>query len=68
MKLKEIRGLVEREPFRPFAVRLNSGAKYTFKTARDLGATKDYLLLFYFAESRDFILIDADSIVEVFQR
>ena len=68
MKLKEIRGLVEREPFRPFAVRLSNGAKYTFKTARDLGAAKDGHLLFYFADSGEVVFIDADNIVEVFAR
>ncbi len=68
MKVKEIQHLVDRSPFRPFAVRLNNGAKYNFKTARDLGAAKDGHLLFYFADSGDVVFIDADSIVEVFAR
>ena len=68
MKVKEILNLVEREPFRPFAIRLNNGAKYSFKTPRDLGAAKDGHLFFYFADSGDVVFIDADSIVEVFAR
>ena len=68
MKVQEIRGLVEREPFRPFAIRLNNGAKYIFKARRDLGAARDGHLLFYFAESGDVVEIDADSIVEIFKR
>ena len=68
MKVQEIHKLVVREPFRPFAIRLNNGAKYNFKTARDLGAAKDGHLLFYFADSGDVVLIDAESIVEVFAR
>lgn len=68
MKVHDVQGLVERKPFRPFAVRLSSGAKYSSKTSRDLGVTKDYHLLFYFAESSDAVRIDADSIVEIFER
>ena len=68
MKVHAIQGLIEREPFRPFAVRLTNGAKYNFKTRRDLGATKDYHLLFYFSESGDAVRIDADSIAEIFER
>jgi hypothetical protein len=68
MKVQEIERLVEREPFRPFAARLNNGAKYNFKARRDLGATKNYHLLFYFADSGDAVRIDADSIAEIFER
>lgn len=68
MKVQAIQGRVERQPFRPFAIRLNNGAKYNFKTARDLGAAKDGHLLFYFADSGDVVRIDADSIVEIFER
>ena len=68
MRVREIRSLVEREPFRSFAVRLNNGAKFNFKARRDLGATKDFHLLFYFAGSGEAVRIDADSIVEMFER
>ena len=67
MKVSEIRDLVERRPFRPFAVRLNNGAQYTFKEARDVGAPKDYRLLIYFGKS-EAVRIDTNSIVEIFER
>jgi hypothetical protein len=65
MKVKDIKGLVEREPFRPFGVRLNNGAQYLFKKPRDVGAPKDYHLLVYFGENQ-VALIETDSIVEIF--
>lgn len=68
MKVLELEKLVERDPFRPFSIRLNNGAKYDFKTRRDLGAAKDCHLLFYFADSGENVRIDADSIVEIFER
>jgi len=64
MKVEEIKGLVERQPFRPFGVRLNNGAQYLFKEPRDVGAPKDYHLLTYLGED-EVVLIDMDSIVEV---
>src|SRR5437773_5362822 len=67
MKVAEIKDLVERRPFRPFAVRLNSGAQYTFKDSRDVGAPKDYRLLIYFGKS-EAVRIDTDSITEIFER
>ena len=68
MKLQELGRLVEREPFRPFSVRLNNGVEDHFQTRRDLGAAKDADLLFYFADSGEVVFIDADSDVEVFVR
>lgn len=65
MKAEDIKDLVERKPFRAFGVRLNNGAQYTFKEPRDVGATKDYCLLIYFGE-KGLVLIETDSIVEVF--
>ena len=67
MKVKEIKSLVEREPFRPFGIRLNNGAQYTFKEARDVGAPKDYHIIIYFGE-KEAVLIDTDSIVGIFGR
>ncbi|MBI5775328.1 MAG: hypothetical protein HZA89_16530 [Verrucomicrobia bacterium] len=67
MKTAEIKDLVERRPFRPFAVRLTNGAQYSFKDARDVGAPKDYRLLIYFGRS-EAVRIDTDSIVEIFER
>jgi len=67
MKVQEIQKLVEQKPFRPFDIRLNNGAKYSFKEPRDIGAPRDYHLIFYFGES-EWALIDADAITEVFTR
>ena len=58
----------DRDPFRPFAVRLSNGAKYDFKTRRDLGATTDCLILYYLADSGGSVRIDADRIVEILER
>jgi len=68
MRVQELEKLVERDPFRPFSIRLTNGAKYHFKIRRDLGAAKDGHLLFYFADSGDVVFIDADSVAEVFAR
>mgnify|MGYP001593679837 CR=1 FL=1 len=68
MKTQELEELIVRQPFRPFAVRLTNGVKYNFKTPRDLGATKDFHILYYFADSGGSVRIDADSIVEIFER
>ena len=67
MRTQEIKEVVERTPFRPFSVRLNNGAMYTFRDPRDLGAQKNYRLIFYFGETES-VRIDADSIVEVIER
>ena len=64
MQVKDIKDLVERHPFRPFGVRLNNGAQYSFKEPRDVGAPKDYHLLIYFGEDK-VTLIETDSIVEI---
>ena len=65
MKVAEIKDLVERQPFRPFSVRLNNGARYTFNDSRSVGAPGDYHIIFYFGE-KEAVLIDTDSIVEAF--
>ena len=67
MKQSEVKGLVERQPFRPFAVRLFNGAPYNFKEAREFGAPKDYHMIFFFGES-EAVRIDTESIVEIFER
>jgi hypothetical protein len=64
MKGKDIKSLVERQPFRPFGIRLNNGAQYLFKEPRDVGAPKDYHLLIYFGRDQ-VTLIETDSIVEI---
>ena len=67
MKIAEIKGLVERQPFRPFGVRLNNGGQYTFREPRDVGATKDYHIIIFFGRS-EAVRIDTGSIVEIIER
>ena len=67
MKVKEIKSVVERRPFRPFAVRLNNGAEYTFNEPRNVGAPEDYHIICYFGKT-DWVSIDTDSIVEIVHR
>lgn len=45
MKAADIRELAERQPFRPFAVRLSNGASYTFREPRQSGAPRDYRII-----------------------
>ncbi len=66
MKVEEIKELVERRPFRPFAVRLSNGVKYVFNEPREVGAPRDFRLIIYFGESQA-VRIDTDSIVEVME-
>lgn len=67
MNATAIKETVEREPFRPFAVRLNNGAQYMFREPRDFGAPKDYREVFFFGDS-GFVLIDSDRIVEIIRQ
>jgi hypothetical protein len=67
MKTVELKKIVEREPFRPFSVRLSNGARYSFNERRDLGAPRKLShTLVYFGET-DFALIDIENIVEIFE-
>jgi len=66
MKVEDIKSRVERQPFRPFGVRLNNGAQYTFREPRDVGAPKDYRMLMYFGENQ-VVRIDSESIVEIIE-
>ena len=67
MKVEEIKNLVERHPFRPFAVRLNNGVQYRFQESRDIGATKNYNMIFFFGKS-EAVRIDTESIAEIIER
>ena len=67
MKVVEIKSIAERQPFRPFSVRLNNGAQYTFTSSREFGAPRDYHMVFYFGET-EAVRIDTDSIVEIIER
>ena len=68
MQTKEVKDIVEREPFRAFAIRLSNGAQYAFNQPRELGATQDYGMLFYFGAGGGAVRIDTENIVEVFER
>jgi hypothetical protein len=61
--LKEV---VERQPFRPFAVRLSNGRQYTFSEPRDFGAPRDCREIFHFGDS-EWVLIDVENITEIVQ-
>jgi hypothetical protein len=45
MKVAAIKAFLERQPFRPFGVRLNNGAQYTFKDSLPVAATKLHLTI-----------------------
>jgi hypothetical protein len=66
MKVREIKSLVERQPFRPFSIRLTNGAQYTFDEPRAIGAPRDYHLIIYFGKD-EAVRIDTDSIVEIME-
>ena len=66
MKIADIKDVVERNPFRPFAIRLNNGAQYTFTSPREIGATQEYNMIFFFGKTTA-ARIDTDSIVEVIE-
>ena len=67
MKVEEIKSLAERQPFRPFLVRLNNGAQYIFNQPREFGAPRNYHMIFFFGEA-EAVRIDTDSIVEIIER
>ncbi|MBI5385552.1 MAG: hypothetical protein HZA90_12810 [Verrucomicrobia bacterium] len=66
MKITDIKTLAERQPFRPFTVRLNNGIQYRFTQPRDFGAPRDYHVIVHFGESQH-VSIDTDSIVELIE-
>lgn len=67
MKVIEIKNIAERQPFRPFAIRLNNGARYAFTDPHEFGAPRDYHMVFHFGET-EAVRIDTDSIVEIIER
>ena len=67
MQSGEIKSLVERQPFRPFGIRLSSGAQYIFNEPREFGAPKDFGMIFFFGESTA-VRIDTENIVEIFEK
>ena len=67
MQVADIKDLIRRTPFRPFAVRLTDGAEYTFTNRDELGAPRDAHMIFHFGESQA-VRIDTSSIVEVVEK
>ena len=66
MTVTDIKHMAEREPFRPFAVRLSNGTEYRFETPRDFGAPRNYKMIFYFGKTKA-VRIDTESIVEIIE-
>ena len=67
MNFNEIKNLVERQPFRPFGVRLSNGAQYSFNDPREFGAPRDFHIIFFFGQT-DAVRIDTENIVEIFEK
>lgn len=67
MNARALKEVVERQPFRPFAVRLNNGTQYTFHEPRNFGAPEDYREIFFFGKS-EWALIDSESIAEIIRQ
>jgi hypothetical protein len=67
MKMADLKRVAQREPFRPFGVRLSNGARYFFEEPRQFGAPKDFHLIVFFG-AKDFVLIDAENIVEILEK
>jgi hypothetical protein len=66
MTTQEIKQVAERNPFRPFTVRLSNGMVYRFERPRDIGAPEDYRMIFCFANNQS-VRIDTDSITEIIE-
>ena len=62
---KQLHQYVNRQPFRPFSVRLSNGARYDFKTARDLGAPRNPGWTLVYFGANDLVIIDVENIVEI---
>ena len=67
MRATDLKRLAKRHPFRPFGVRLSSGARYRFNEARQFGAPEDFHMIFFFGKS-EAVRIDTENIVEIFER
>ena len=67
VRTSEIKEVAERQPFRPFTVRLSNGAEYAFTEPRQFGAPKNFRIIVFFGDS-EAVRIDTDSIVEVIEQ
>jgi len=66
MNTDTLETLRNRQPFLPFALRVNSGAVYEFKEPKQFGATGDLQVIIHFTQNR-FSIIDAESVTEVIE-
>ena len=64
MNTAAIKDVAEREPFRPFVLRLSNGREYRFTQPREFGAAKNYGTVVFFGDER-LVLIDRESIAEI---
>ena len=64
MKETDLKELVERDPFRPFRLRLSNGRTYDVLHRRNMGAPADYHVLVVF-HGNEVVLIDPEHISEV---
>lgn len=68
MNANQVKLVAKSKPFRPFKVRLSTGALYEFNTSEDIHVTKDDSTLAYFADDGTVVLIDVENIVELTER
>jgi hypothetical protein len=66
VQTNDIRHLVERQPFRPFGVRLSNGAEY-INEPRQFGAPENLRMIFFFCKDVA-VRIDTENIVEIFEK
>jgi hypothetical protein len=62
----ELQPLLQREPFRPFGIRLTNGEEYQFLESRDLGAPRKVNHTIFYFGGEHAVLIDVDHITEIF--
>jgi hypothetical protein len=62
-----IKEIIDRQPFRPFGVRLSNGAQHSFNEPREFGAPKDLHMIFFFGENNA-VRIDTENIIEIFEK
>jgi hypothetical protein len=67
MKLRELQPILDRDPFRPFGVRLSNGVSYMFLEPRNLGAPQKIRDTLFWFGTREWALIDVENITEVFE-
>ena len=64
MKATEIQRLIHLQPFRPFTIRLNNGASYSFEKPERFGAPENLSTIFHFGPDT-WSIIAPESINEI---